>query len=238
MTTPHPLHLFLVEDDPALRDMLSAYLTRQGLGVTALACAESFFAAFTSQRPDVLILDVGLPGMDGLEVCRQLRARADRLPIILLTARSEEVDRVLGLEMGADDYLSKPFSARELVARVRAIMRRAQGIPHEGANPAGTVRIGEHAFSLATRSLVKGNAFKVLNPVEFALLAELVSNANVPVDRSRLIEVSHADSQVVMPRAVDVAIMRLRKVVEPCPAQPRYIRTIRGQGYIFVPQGA
>jgi len=238
MTTLHPPHLFLVEDDPALREMLAAYLIRQGLGVTTQPSAEGFFAAFALQRPDVLILDVGLPGMDGLEVCRLLRARADRLPIILLTARSEEVDRVLGLEMGADDYLSKPFSARELVARVRAIMRRAQGVLHEAATPAGTVRIGEHAFSLETRSLVKGNAFKVLNPVEFALLAELVSNANVPVDRNRLAEVSHADNREVMPRAVDVAIMRLRKLIEPFPAQPRYIRTIRGQGYVFVPQGA
>jgi len=231
----HPLHLFVVEDDAALRDMLAAYLDRQGMGVTALSSAEQFLAAYAARKPDLLILDVGLPGLSGLDLCRTLRAKGDHLPVILLTARSEEIDRVLGLEMGADDYLSKPFSARELVARVRAVLRRYQGAVEQASQPG--VRIGAHAFVPESRSLVKGDDFRVLNPVEFALLSELVSQSNVPVTRERLIAVSHADHDEVTPRAVDAAIMRLRKVLEPDPAQPRFIQTVRGQGYVFVPQG-
>ena len=232
----HPLHLYVVEDDVALRDMLSAYLDRQGMGVTAFANAEAFQDAYAREKPDLLILDVGLPGLNGLDLCRSMRSGGDQLPIILLTARSEEIDRVLGLEMGADDYLSKPFSARELVARVRAVLRRYQGGSGESIAQNG-VRIGAHAFVPESRSLVKGDDFRVLNPVEFALLSELVAQSNVPVSRERLIAVSHDDDDDVTPRAVDAAIMRLRRVVEPDPAQPRFIQTVRGQGYVFVPQG-
>lgn len=236
MKKEHPLHLYVVEDDVALRDMLASYLDRQGMGVTAFADAESFLDAYATARPNLLILDVGLPGLNGLDLCRSLRVQGDPLPIILLTARSEEIDRVLGLEMGADDYLSKPFSARELVARVRAVLRRYQGV-HGESGPSQGVRIGAHAFVPESRSLVNGDDFRVLNPVEFALLSELVAQSNIPVSRERLIAVSHDDEDEVTPRAVDAAIMRLRRVVEPDPSQPRFIQTVRGQGYVFVPQG-
>ena len=129
-TEAKPYHLFVVEDDAAMREMLASYLEKQGLAVTAMNSAEEFLRRIHRLRPDLVVLDVTLPGMTGLQACQKLRAEGDRVPIILLTARTEEVDRVLGLEMGADDYLSKPFSARELLARIRAVLRRQGGIPH------------------------------------------------------------------------------------------------------------
>lgn len=228
-------HLYVVEDDAAMRDMLGGYLQKQGLAVTTMAQAEEMFRGLNAQRPDLIIMDVGLPGMDGLDACRRLRAGGDDVPLILLTARGEEIDRVLGLEMGADDYLSKPFSARELLARVKAILRRAQQPQRGGASEDVGVQIGECIFWPAARSLQRGNETRVLNSVEFAMLAELVQQANEPVSRERLLEVSHAGKGDVMLRAVDAAIMRLRKALEPDPARHRYIQTVRGHGYVFVP---
>lgn len=233
------VNVWVVEDDTALREMLTAYLQRQGMGVRAMASAEALFVELASQVPDLLILDVGLPGMDGLDACRRLRQSGNAVPVILLTARSEEIDRVLGLEMGADDYLSKPFSARELVARVRAVMRRVQGrsVAPTEAEAAG-VPIGEVVFRPDLRSLACGDELRVLNRIEFDLLAELVAHTGVPVTRERLFQVSHEGRHQDdgMPRAVDVAIMRLRRLIEPVPAQPRYIQTVRGVGYVFVGQ--
>lgn len=235
-TRPH--HLFVVEDDTAMRDMLSSYLEGQGLAVTAMPSAEDLMRRMHRIRPDLIVLDVTLPGESGLDACRRLRAQGDRVPIVLLTARTEEVDRVLGLEMGADDYLGKPFSARELLARIRAVLRRASVPPGVPAGPwaeAREIPIGEHVFVPATRSLHSPRETRVLSTVEYALLAELASNPQVPISRERLVAVSHGRDEAVMPRTVDVAIMRLRKLVEPDPAVPRYIQTVRGHGYMFVP---
>ena len=185
MTEARPFHLYVVEDDTAMRDMLAAYLERQGLAVTAMPSAEELLRRIDRLRPDLVVLDVNLPGMSGLQACQKLRAAGDRLPIILLTAQSDEVDRVLGLEMGADDYLGKPFSARELLARIRAVLRRA----------------------------------------------------GQPLSRERLLAATHQRSDVVAERTIDVAVMRLRKIVEPDPAMPRFIQTVRGHGYMFVPGG-
>ena len=230
-------HLYVVEDDPALRDMLCGYLEKQGAVVTALSTAEDMLHRIHHLRPDLVVLDVGLPGLSGLDACRQLRAEGDNVPIILLTARSEEIDRVLGLEMGADDYLGKPFSARELMARVRAVLRRAVVRPGAPVRQARSVRIGEFVFMAASRSLQRGTEVRSLSTVEYALLAELTAHPNVPVSRERLLAVSHTRKDAVLLRAVDAAIMRLRKELEPDPAMPRYIQTVRGQGYVFVPHG-
>jgi two-component system, OmpR family, phosphate regulon response regulator OmpR len=179
-----------------------------------------------------------LPGMSGLDACRKLRAEGDRVPIVLLTARSEEVDRIVGLEMGADDYLGKPFSARELLARVRAVLRRtpaAPGLPMAQLPP---VRLGVHVFFAATRSLQRADRpdeVRVLNTVEFALLAELVSNPGVPISRERLLAASHSRTDAVLLRTIDTAVMRLRRVVEVDASAPRLIQTVRGHGYMFVP---
>lgn len=232
-----PYHLFVVEDDAALRDMLASYLERQGLAVTTMPNAEEMLRRIHRLRPDMVVLDVTLPGMSGLQACQKLRGDGDRVPIILLTARTEEVDRVLGLEMGADDYLGKPFSARELLARIHAVLRRVNvtpGVPV--AAPSEVVPIGHYMFLPASRSLRCNGEVKVLSTVEYTMLTELVSNPGVPISRERLLAVSHSREEAVLTRTVDVAVMRLRRMVEPDPAMPRYIQTVRGHGYMFVPR--
>ncbi len=232
-----PYHLYVVEDDPALRDMLAGYLEKQGLAVTPMPSAEDLLRRIHRLRPDLVVLDVTLPAQSGLQACQKLRADGDRVPIILLTARTEEVDRVLGLEMGADDYLGKPFSARELLARIHALLRRATlqpGVPQPGA--VGTVTIGDTVFHPASRSLVQGAEVRVLSTVEYAMLYELVRSPGVPVSRERLLAASHSRSDAVLMRTVDTAVLRLRRLVEPDPAVPRYIQTVRGLGYMFVPR--
>jgi two-component system phosphate regulon response regulator OmpR len=233
----HPRqHLLVVEDDADLRDMLGGYLRQQGLNVTLLSRAETLVADAHVLRPDLVIMDIGLPGLNGLDACSKLRRAGHHMPLILLTARSDEVDRVLGLEMGADDYLVKPFSARELLARVRAALRRANGSLTPKAPAAeAEVRIGEHIFDVAARSLRTGGHARVLNTVEYALLAELVQAPHTTITRARLLSVSHKGGTAAMPRSVDAAIVRLRRLLEPDPANPRHIQTVRGQGYVFVP---
>ena len=230
-----PHHLFVVEDDPALRDMVAVYLEKQGLAVTTMASAEELLRRIDRLRPDLVVLDVGLPGMSGLEACARLRAAGDRVPIVLLTARSEEVDRIVGLEVGADDYLGKPFSARELLARVRAVLRRTDTPPGVPRGAAAPVRIGSHVFAPASRSLHCGSEVRMLSTVEYALLAELVGNPRVAISRERLLAATHRRDDTVLLRTVDVAVMRLRKLLEPDPTEPRYIQTVRGLGYMFVP---
>jgi two-component system, OmpR family, phosphate regulon response regulator OmpR len=230
-----PHHLYVVEDDPALRDMLADYLEKQGLVVTTVSNAEEMLRRIHRLRPDLIIMDVGLPGLSGLDACMRLRAEGDRVPIVLLTARSEEVDRILGLEMGADDYLGKPFSARELLARVRAVLRRAETAPGVPRGEPLPVRVGIYTFQPSSRSLHHENNVRVLSTVEYSLLAELVACPRVPVSRERLLAATHGRADAVMLRTIDVAVMRLRKLVEPDPAEPRYIQTVRGMGYMFVP---
>lgn len=230
-----PYHLFVVEDDAALRDMLCEYLEKQGLVVTAMHSAEEMLKRIHRVRPDLIVLDVSLPGMSGLQACQRLRGDGDRVPIIVLTARSEEVDRILGLEMGADDFLGKPFSARELLARIHAVLRRAASTPGTPVGALPVVHFGDSAFDAAARSLTRGGVVRVLSTVEFSILAELVANPSVVVSRERLLAVSHTRGDDVVLRAVDVAVMRLRRLVERDPGTPRYIQTVRGHGYMFVP---
>lgn len=228
-------HVFVVEDDASLRDMLSDYLGRQGVAATPMTTAEEMLRRIHRLRPDLIVLDVGLPGLSGLDACKKLRAEGDRVPIILLTARSEEVDRVVGLELGADDYVAKPFSARELLARIRAVLRRAALLPGLPVASSSEVRIGDFIFSIAERILRRQDEVRVLGNVEYALLAELTTNPNVPLSRERLLAISHSRTDTVLQRTVDTAILRLRKALEPDPSVPRYIQTVRGHGYMFVP---
>jgi two-component system phosphate regulon response regulator OmpR len=230
-----PHHLCVVEDDPALRKMLADYFEKQGLTVTALADAEEMLWQLGQIRPDLIVMDIGLTGMSGLQACQRLRSAGDHVPIILLTARSDEVDRVVGLEMGADDCLGKPFSPRELLARARAVLRRGAPHPSAAALAEKSVHIGQYTFMPASRSLHRGQDVRVLNPVEYALLAELTTRPGSPVTRERLLAVSHASADTVLLRTIDAAIMRLRRMVEPDPASPRYIQTVRFHGYVFVP---
>ena len=229
-----PSHVCIVEDDLGLRQMLSGYFERHGLRVSVLESAEALLAQMAQQPPDVLLLDVGLPGISGLELCRQLRGAGHQLPIVMLTALADEIDRVVGLEMGADDYQCKPFSARELLARVKAQLRRTQIQATSAA--AGQVRLGRYTFVPATRCLHGGGQTRVLNDVEHALLAALCRCPGVPVSRQALFSASHREDEGGMRlRVVDAGVMRLRRLIEPDPTEPRYIQTVRGLGYMVMP---
>ncbi|WP_440532714.1 response regulator [Variovorax sp. YR566] len=232
-----PDHLFVVEGDVAFRDMLCCYLEEQGVASTPMASAEEMLRRIHRVRPDLIVLNARLPRMSGLDACRRLRADGDKVPIIFLTPRDEEIDRLLGLEMGADDCLSKPFSARELVARVRAVLRRTAFTPGAPLATGASIPIGACVFQVGQRSLDCGGELRVLSTVEYAMLAELATNAGVPISRERLLAVSHGREQKVSLRAVDAAMVRLRRALEPDPAHPRYIQTVRKHGYVFVPDG-
>lgn len=234
VSKPHK-NLFVVEDDVAIRDMVTTYLEKQGYIVTAMSSAEDMLRRLNRLRPDLIVLDITLPGQSGLDACRKLRADGDPIPIILLTARSEEVDRVVGLQMGADDYLGKPFSARELLARIEAVLRRSRfipGIPEDGDR---AIQIGETVFEPGSRSLSVAGELRMLSTVEYSMLLELVNNPKIPISRERLLTVTHTRGSTVLIRTVDVSVMRLRKLIESDPAIPRYIQTVRGHGYMFVP---
>lgn len=231
----HPYHLFVVEDDVALRDMLCHYFERNGVATTAMGSAEELLHRINRHRPDLILLDVGLPKASGLEACRRLRTDGDRVPIIMLTGHSQEVDRVLGLELGADDYVSKPCSPRELLARTRALLRRAACTPGGTVDSGASVRIGDWLFQVSARSLHRGSEVRMLSTVEYAVLAELTTNAGVPVTRERLVAVSHARCETVSLRAIDATMVRLRRLLEPEPRAPRHLQTVRGHGYVFVP---
>ncbi|MBP6901627.1 MAG: response regulator [Burkholderiaceae bacterium] len=226
-------HLFVVEDDADTRSMLAGYLEQRGALVTALRSAEELLQRLRGERPDLVVLDVGLPGMSGLQACQSLRLGGERVPVILLTARCEEIDRILGLEMGADDYVGKPFSARELLARIHAVLRRTAA-PAPGAADERPLRIGDWAFHRGSRSLQRGDERRPLNTVEYGLLCELTAHPGVVLSRERLLAASHAQPDAVLLRAVDAAVMRLRRLIEPDPALPRFVQTVRGQGYLFV----
>lgn len=232
-TQPLPTaSIVLVEDDPALRELLVTHLGRQRIQATACACAEEMFECIARRRPDLLVLDVGLPGLDGLSACQRLRRAGERLPIILLTARSTEIDRVLGLESGADDYLCKPFSLRELTARIRAVLRRSPlyfalpGVPDAAF-------VGPWQFLPHERSLRRGREQRPLGPVESAVLIELLAHPGRALTREHLAGALRAERE--SGRAADAAVMRLRRIVETDPANPRLIRTVRGHGYMFCP---
>ncbi|RDJ98429.1 response regulator [Paraburkholderia lacunae] len=235
MDCGRPYHLFVVKGDVKLRDMLCNYLENHGLVITPMATAEEMLRRVHRVRPDLIVLDARLAAMSGLVACRKLRAEGDSVPIILLTAHSEEIERVIGLEMGADDCLSKPYQQRELLARVRAVLRRTGVTPGAPRDSSAPIQIGQFVFDVAARSLHLGDKVRVLNTVEYAMLAELTKNPGVTVSRERLMAASHTRDDTVSLRAVDAAVVRLRKLLEPDPTVHRYIQTVRGHGYVFVP---
>jgi two-component system phosphate regulon response regulator OmpR len=231
-----PYHVHLVDADTPARDSLRAYLEANGLNVVVLSSAEDLLRRMDRSRPDLVVLEMMLPGIGGLRACQQLRAAGDRVPLIFVTSRGEEVDRVLGIEVGADDLLVKPVSPRELLARIHAVLRRVIVPPGQPMFAAQPVAIGRHLFDPTARCLHHEDRQRMLSTVEFAVLAELVGNPGVVMSRERLLAASHSrDGQSLQLRAVDVVVMRLRKRVEPDPTEPRYLQTIRGHGYMFVP---
>jgi two-component system phosphate regulon response regulator OmpR len=233
--------VLVVDDDPRLRDLLVRYLGEQGLEVKAVHDGPAMDKQLARERYDLLVLDLMLPGEDGLAICRRLRAEGSKgattPAILMLTAKGDEVERIVGLEMGADDYLPKPFNPRELVARIHAVLRRRQpgGPPGAPAADAELHRFGAFEFNLATRSLSRGGKAVALTTGEYSVLKVLVQHPRAPLSRDKLMELARGREYEVFDRSIDVQISRLRKIVEADPSQPRHIQTVWGFGYVFVP---
>jgi two-component system OmpR family response regulator/two-component system phosphate regulon response regulator OmpR len=207
--------------------------------VRAVADATQMDKYLQREHCDLMVLDLMLPGEDGLAICRRLRGQGNTMPIIMLTARGDEIDRIVGLEMGADDYLPKPFNPRELLARVQAVLRRQGQRP--GGAPAdapGKVCFGGLKVDLSARTLTRSGEVLSLTTGEFAVLAVLLQHPRQPLSRDRLMTLARGREQGPFDRAIDVQISRLRKLVEPDPAKPRYLQTVWGFGYVFVPDDA
>ncbi len=225
--------IMVVEDEAAVARGVQFALEREGYDVTVSPTGEDALARFAEVAPEVVVLDVRLPGIDGFEVCRRLR-RESRAPILFLTARSDEVDKVVGLEIGADDYLVKPFSVRELVSRVKALMRRAYG--ELADTQAGRVlRRGDLVIDLDRRRVARNGERINLTTTEFDLLRHLAARPGRVYTRSQLLELvrDYEESLEQDERTINVHISHIRDKLEPDPAQPRYIKTVRGVGYAF-----
>jgi two-component system phosphate regulon response regulator OmpR len=238
MTTRNtPPRILVVDDDVRLRDLLSRYLTEQGFQVATLADARDLDKKLQRDPPHLIVLDLMLPGEDGLSVCRRLRAAGESVPIIMLTAKGEDIDRIVGLEMGADDYLPKPFNPRELVARIHAVLRRQTEHLAPGAPaPEGKAAFGPFVLDLAARTLSDGNQTIHLTTGEFSLVKVFAQHPRQPLAREKLMLLARGRDHDVFDRAIDVQVSRLRKLIEPDPANPRYIQTVWGFGYVFVPR--
>jgi two-component system phosphate regulon response regulator OmpR len=231
--------LLVVDDDLRLRDLLERYLSGQGFQVRAVGDGKAMDAALARERIDLIILDLMLPGEDGLSICRRLRGQGQWLPIVMLTAKGDEIDRIVGLEMGADDYLPKPFNPRELLARINAVLRR-RGQPEHPAAPSTEetqASFGPFRFNLATRMLVRGEETIALTSGEYSLLKVFVEHPRRPLSREKLLELARGRDLEPYDRSIDVQVSRLRRIIEPDPAEPRYIQTVWGHGYVFVPDG-
>jgi len=226
-------HIVVVEDEAVQRQMLADYLARQNFRVNALGDGAGLRRLVERELPALVMLDVGLPGEDGFALARWLREKSGRVGIIMVTAATETVDRVVGLETGADDYIAKPFEPRELLARVKSVLRRAVGAPAAGPR----VRIGRRVLDLERRVLIDpaDSGEERLTASEFDLLKIFAENPNRPLMRDWLLEVTAHREAEAFDRAIDLRVTRLRRKVEIDPAHPEAIRTVRGVGYMFVP---
>ena len=225
--------ILLVDDEPLITDSLSYSLRREGYEVNAVGDGAAALEAVEEFNPDVVVLDVMLPGMSGLEVCRQLRARS-ATPVIMLTARGEEIDRVLGLEVGADDYLAKPFSFRELLARIRSILRRVD--LDRQMTQLQPIILGDLSLDPVARRVMKNEQEVQLSAREFDLLSILIRSAGRALSREELLAEVWGSDWIGDPRTLDVHIRWLRIKIEDDPASPKYIQTVRGHGYRFAGQ--
>lgn len=234
MTTE--FRIIVVDDDAELRSQLQRFLSSHGFAVRTAAGGDDLDRLLHREPADAIVLDLMMPGRDGLAVCRDLRARGDDYPILMLTARGDPMDRILGLEMGADDYLAKPFTPRELVARLSAILRRT--VPRGAQHRDTIARFGPFELNSSTMSLKRDGAVAVLSSREFALLNALAGSRGRPLSRAQLIDRALGRDAEVTDRAIDVQIARLRKALGEDPANPRWIKTIWGVGYVLTDDGA
>jgi two-component system, OmpR family, response regulator len=240
MTTSSPLpHVLALDDDAAVREMVAEYLGQNDFRVTTVASGAELTAAMARELVDLVILDLRLRGEDGMQIARRLR-EASAIPILMLTGRVEEADRVMGLELGADDYLTKPFSPRELLARIRALLRRAKAQAEVHTRVVDAVakvrayRFGGWELNIGLRKLKspKGEPVDLTNG-EFRILAAFLSAPQRILTRDQLLELSRVHNAEVYDRAIDIQILRLRRKIEPDPARPQFIKTERGAGYVF-----
>lgn len=230
--------ILMVDDDLRMRELLQRYLTEQGFDIKTVSDSKEMDTVLESEQFDLLVLDLMLPGEDGLAICRRLRAKNVITPIIMLTARGDEVDRIIGLEMGADDYLPKPFNPRELLARINAVMRRHEHSPESGNEKTQEVfSFGEFVFDAANRSLSKDSESITITSGEFSLLKVFTEHPRQPLSRDRLMQLARGRELDVFDRSIDVQVSRLRRLIEPNPAQPRFLKTMWGFGYVFIPDG-
>ena len=238
--TDSKTRIAVVDDDLRLRELLSRYLSEQGFAVQTVADGAALDRLLEHERIDLVVLDLMLPGEDGLAICRRLRGSGAELPIVMLTARGDDVDRIVGLELGADDYLPKPFNPRELVARINAVLRRRRTPPPPGA-PGEADRVvdfGRCRLDLGARTLLRDQQDVPLTTGEFALLKVFVEHPRRPLSRDKLMELARGRDHDAYDRAIDVQVSRLRKLIEDDPSRPRHIQTVWGFGYVFVPDGA
>jgi two-component system, OmpR family, response regulator len=237
-------HIIIVDDEAPAREMVGEYLKMHGFAVTLCDGGKSLRSAIETSVPDLVVLDLNMPEEDGLSIIRDLKSRTN-VPVIMLTATASPIDRVVGLELGADDYVAKPCELRELMARIRSVLRRTAPVQASAATPAATkgakdqlVRFGTKWLDLEAQALRddEGNEHP-LTASEFGLLKVFAANPKRVLSRERLMELANARDSEAFDRAVDLRIMRIRRKIEPDPAKPAVIRTIRGGGYLFSPAG-
>ncbi|MCG5243168.1 response regulator [Azospirillum doebereinerae] len=232
-------HLLVVDDDREIRSLVAQFLTKHGFRVTGVKDGAEMMRTLDGARVDLIVLDLMLPGEDGLSLCRRLRASAPtaQTPVIMLTAMGEETDRIVGLEMGADDYLAKPFSPRELLARIKAVLRRVSAPPVAGTSGGGTVlRFEGWSLDVTKRELRSPDGVLVqLSAGEYDLLVAFAEHPQRVLNRDQLLDLARGRSAVPFDRSVDVQVSRLRRKIEPDPAEPTLIKTVRGGGYLFTP---
>jgi len=228
------LKLLVVDDDAGIRDLLADYLTKQGMTVKTARDGKEMDERLGGFDPDLVVMDLMMPGEDGLSLTRRLKSERD-IPVIMLSARGEDIDRIVGLEVGADDYLPKPFNPRELLARIRAVMRR--GSSKEGGGEGEVARFGAFALDMASQSLSREGEEIPLTQAEFTLLKIFVEHPNRALSRDQIMDWLKGFERDPFDRSIDVRVTRLRKKIEEDPTNPAYIRTVWGQGYLFAPKG-
>lgn len=237
MATLHANRLLVVDDDTRIRDLLSRYLKQEGFDVYTADGGVEMDQQLAATQIDLIILDLMMPGEDGLSICRRLRASSCNLPIIMLTAKGEDVDRIVGLEVGADDYLTKPFNPRELLARVQAVLRRrpAPEASSMASQETGITKFGDFVLDFGARSLSKHGQDIALTSGEFAMLKALAQHPRTPMTREKIAVLARGREYEPFDRSLDVQISRLRKLIEVDAAKPKHIQTVWGIGYVFVP---
>ena len=230
-----PLHIAVIDDHKDIRELLVRYLGEHGYRVSAAENAASFRKLLENCSPDLIVLDIMMPGDDGLTLCREVRAKSET-PIIFLTAMAEDTDRIVGLEMGADDYLTKPFNPRELLARIKAVIRRTQSLPPaKVAAPAKAIRFDDKLLDVSRREVTGADGIAVpLSNAEFRLLSVFLERPGLVLSRDQLLDLTSGRTADVWDRSIDNQISRLRRKIEKDPAQPGLIKTCWGDGYQFV----